>query len=201
MKLKYVGPKEMISIHGISFKSGKDDKYVYIDPAIEIYHAIHHDYEKDKVYTHLIEKKVLTDEEILSEILRLKPNLKTTSNKEITQLELKLDEEIENVNNHKDLTSEEQKIYKNNLIIMKNYRIQRETNKIIYNHLIEIIVDDIIEHKLKNISAPFNERFWHVFQTIQGELSNHHKRSIGSKLDIIYEEPISISLKINSIGK
>ena len=69
-------------------------------------------------------------------------------------MELKLDEEIENVNHFKDLTPDEQKIYKNNLIIMKNYRIQRETNKIIYNHLIEIVVDDIIEHKLKNISAP-----------------------------------------------
>lgn len=84
---------------------------------------------------------------------------------------------------------------------MKKYRLQRETNKIIYNHLIEIIVDDIIIHQLKNISAPFNEKFWHVFQTIQGELSNHHKRSIGSNLDIEHKEPFIISLKINSIGK
>ena len=43
MLYEVITPKEMISIHGISFKSGKDDKYVYINPAIEIYHAIHHD--------------------------------------------------------------------------------------------------------------------------------------------------------------
>lgn len=201
MQLKYVGPKEMISIHGISFKSGKDDKYVYINPAMEIYNAIHHDYEKDTVYTHQIEKRGITDENILNKILKLKPNLKPTCDKEIAQLDIQLDEEIEDVKNHKGLTQEEQKILRNNLIIMKNYRLQRETNKIIYNHLIEIIVDDIIKHKLKNISAPFNEKFWHVFQTIQGELSNHDKRSIGSVLDIKHTEPISISLKINSIGK
>jgi len=200
MKLEYVGPKEMISIHGISFKSGKDDKYVYIAPAMEIYQAIHHDYEKDKVYTHLIDKKLTDEQEILKKILKLKPNLKSTCDREITQLELKLDEEIAHVDNHKELNEEEQKIYRNNLIIMKNYRIQRETNKVIYNHLIEIIVDDIIEHKLKMISAPFNERFWHIFQTIQGELSNHHKRSIGSKLDIRHSTPLAISLRINSIG-
>jgi hypothetical protein len=84
---------------------------------------------------------------------------------------------------------------------MKNYRIQRAFNKTVYTKLIEIIVDDIFIHKLKEINAPFNERFWHIFQTIQGELSNHNHRSIGSKLDILHDDDyLSISLKINSIG-
>lgn len=112
MELKYVGPKEMISVHGISFKSGKDDKYVYINPAIEIYNAIHHDYEKDTVYTHLIEKIRISDDEILNKILKLKPNLKPTCDREITQLEIQLDEEIKEVDGYKGLTKEEQRILK-----------------------------------------------------------------------------------------
>jgi hypothetical protein len=76
MKLKYTGPKELISPHGVSFKRGKDDKYVYIHPAIQIYNAIHHDYEKDKIYTLNIEGKRLNDNELTEKILQLKPELK-----------------------------------------------------------------------------------------------------------------------------
>jgi Tfp pilus assembly pilus retraction ATPase PilT len=39
-------------------------------------------------------------------------------------------------------------------------------------HIIEIIANIIKEHKIKDISSPFNEKFWHVMQTIQGQLSN-----------------------------
>ena len=85
---------------------------------------------------------------------------------------------------------------------MKNYRIQRETNKIIYYELIKIIVDDIFEHKIKVINSVFNERYWHVFQSLEGELSNHNHKSIGSTIDTIHDEnTIRIRLNINSIGK
>ena len=201
MKLKYTGPKEIISANGISFKRGKDDKYVYIYPAMQLYNALNHDYEKDIIYTHNIEGKRLNDEEVLSKILSLNPNLKEEFKKGQIEIENFLDEELEDVGNHKEYTVDEQKIYKNNLNIMREYRTQREINKVAYKILVKAIVDDIFEHKIKEVNAPFNERFWHILQTIQGELSNHNKRSIGSTLDIIHKDIITISLKINSIGK
>lgn len=200
MILKYTGPKEMISAHGISFKSGKDDKYVYIYPAYEIYKALHHDYEKGHVYSHNIEGKRLSDEELLNNILALRPNLEQICRIEVEKVIDLLDDEIEKAKEHKEYNEEEKKVYRNNLIIMKNYRIQREINKLIYNKLIQIVVDDIFEHKIKEINAPFNERYWHIFQTLQGELSHHEHRSIGSKLDILHnEDHLTISLKINQI--
>jgi len=201
MKLEYTGPKEIVSPHGISFKNGKDDKYVYIYPAMQIYDAIHHNYQKGVIYTHNIEGKRLKDDEVLDTIFKLKRDLKDTCEKEISELEIFLDNEILESKEDNKLTEEEKLVYKNNLIIMKKYKLQRETNKIIYNHLIEIIVDNIFEHKLKELNTPFNERFWHILQSIQGELSSHEKRSIGSQLDTLHDENISISLKINSIGK
>lgn len=202
MNLKYTGPKEMISAHGISFKSGKDDKYVYIYPAFQIYKALHHDYEKGHVYSHEIEGKRLSDEELLNEIIKLRPNLQEILEKEIDSLINYLDTEIEKTKEHKEYNDDEKKVFKNNLIIMKNYRIQRETNKIVYYELIKIIVDDIFEHKIKRINSPFSERYWHIFQSLQGELSNHNHRSIASSIDTIHdEEQIRIRLNISSIGK
>jgi hypothetical protein len=203
MKLKYTGPKEMISAHGINFKDGKDDKYVYVYPALQIHDAIHHNYEEGVVYTYNIEGKRLTDDEVLAKILSFRPSFEETLKEKVNEIEHYLDEEIEHASQHKEYNEEEQKVYKNNLVIMKSYRKQREINKIIYNLLIEIIVDDIFEHKLKIINAPFNERYWHILQTIQGELSHHHKRSIGSVLDTVHKDNdlITITLKINSIGK
>ncbi|NVJ53715.1 MAG: hypothetical protein HWD90_08455 [Campylobacteraceae bacterium] len=201
MKLKYTGPKEIISPHGVDFKDGKEDKYVYISYAMQIFYAIHHEYEKDRIYTHTIDKELLEDSHILNKVCSLKPDFEENCRKKISDLEEELDNEIQTVKEHTELVPEELTAYKNNLIIMKDYRLQRETNKVIYQQIIELIVDEIFEHKLKQISAPFNEKFWHVLQTIQGELSHHEKRSIGSTLDTTKTEPIVITLKINSIGK
>lgn len=199
MQLKYVGPKEIISPHGINFKTGKDDKYVYIKTAMQLYSAIHHDYEKDKIYHHNITKTEDSDEVILDKILHLQPKLPIICEKEEKELEAKLDLEIEHVKQLTDLTTEERMVFKNNLIIMKNYRKQRETNKIIYRHVIDIIVEDIITNKLKEINVPFNEKYWHVFQTIEGDLSNHHGKSIASEIITNHDNPITITLKINPI--
>lgn len=201
MKIEYIGPKEVVSAHGINFKSGKDDKYVYIYPAMQIYDAIHHDYEKDKIYTHNIEGKRLNDTELLTKIISLNDSIYANIKQEIFELEKFLDDELNHVQNHNELSNEEKKVYENNLKIMRNYQMQRGTNKAVYRNLVELIVDNIFEHRLKEISTPFNERYWHILQTIQGELSNHNGRSIGSELDLEHNEKITIKLKINSIGK
>lgn len=200
MQLKYVGPKEMISPHGISFKTGKDDKYVYIKSAMQIYNAIAHDYEKDVIYHHNIKELDESDEQVLNRILNLQTNLEHTCQKEVKELEVILDKEIQDAKESNDLNVEERSVYRTNLIMMKNYRLQRETNKIIYRHIIDAIVDVIIKNSIKNINTPFNEKFWHVLQTIEGDLSNHHGKSIGSKLDSNHDDPITMSLTINTIA-
>ena len=201
MILKYTGPKEMISAHGISFKSGKDDKYTYIYPAYQIYKALHHNYEKGHIYSHNIDGRRLNDEELLNTILKLRPNLEEKCNKKIENFINYLDKEIEKTKEHKEYNDEEKKIYRNNLILMKNYRIQRETNKIIYYELIKIIVDDIFKNKIKVINSVFNERYWHVFQSLEGELSNHNHKSIGSTIDTVHnDKTIRIRLNINFVG-
>lgn len=171
MKLEYAGLKPIISEHGITFKDGKEDKYKYLKYAIDILTAINHDYEKKRKYTHNLNEERLSSHDIVDVLLKFHPTLERTMNTEIDSYLLHLDREEENVRNNLQLKELEKDAFINNLKIMREYKIQRAKNKIFYIHCIETIVEIIQKNKIKEIETPFSERFWHILQTIQGNLS------------------------------
>lgn len=173
MKIEYAGLKPVISEHGISFKDGKEDKYIYLSYAIDILTAIDHTYEKKKKYSHQIDHKNLNGDEILDILLKFHSDLEQTINTEINSYMNHLEQEETQVEARTSLSKLEKDTYVNNLKIMRNYKIQRAKNKIFYFHCIETIVETIIKYKIKEIDTPFNERFWHILQTIEGNLSKH----------------------------
>lgn len=173
MKIEYAGLKPVIDEHGISFKDGKEDKYKYLKYAMDILIAIDHPYKDKEKYSHNIPSKRITSDEIL-DILKLHhPDIDETMETEIKNYKKHLDEEELEVNNRKKLSEIEKNAFINNLKIMRNYKIQRAMNKIFYFHCIETIVETIIDNKIKILDTPFNERFWHILQTIQGDLSKN----------------------------
>lgn len=182
MKLEYAGLKPMISEHGISFKDGKEDKFIYLSFAIDILNAIDHTYEMKKKYSHQLNSKILTPDEILTILLKFHPDLEETMNNEIESYLTHLDNEEKDVQNRTHLLKIEKDAYISNLKIMRDYKIQRAKNKIFYFHCIETIVETIIKYKIKELDTPFNERFWHILQTIEGNLANH-KISSTLKMD------------------
>ncbi|MGA1939193.1 hypothetical protein [Arcobacter sp. YIC-310] len=173
MKLEYAGLKPIISEHGISFKDGKEDKFKYLKYAAELLEAFDHEYKRKTNYSHELKEQRLNSDEILNIILKFHPNIENTMNKEIDSYLEHLDEEEKSVQNRASLSELEKQAYINNLKIMRNYKIQRAKNKIFYFHCIETIVELIMQHGIKNIEVPFNERFWHILQTIEGNLSLH----------------------------
>lgn len=186
MQLKYAGPKPMISEHGISFKDGKEDKYVYLIIAIQILTAIDHcDYTGDS-FCYSNNTQRLNEEEMLKVILHYHPNIETTMNKEINDYLVHLDEEIEDVKQHRLLSPIEKEAFVGNLQVMKEYKLQRAKNKIFYMHIIDTIVEVIKTKKIKKIQTPFYERFWHTLQTIQGHLSST-RSTLNSELKILEE--------------
>ncbi len=184
MKLSYAGLKPVINGHGISFKEGKEDKFVYLPFAVDILNAINHDYEQKKVYSHGLNNKEFTADEIIDTIMKFHPDLEETMKKEMDSYNTHLNNEENQVKNRKDLLDIEKDIYIQNLKLMREYKIQRAKNKIFYFHYIETIVEIIIKHKIKEISTPFNMKFWHILQSIEGKLSAHR---IGSNLKVINE--------------
>lgn len=194
MKLKYVGPKPIISEKGISFKDGKEDKYIYLVAAIQILEAIDKDYEKQKSYSYDVHGKNYNEDDMQAKLLSYHPELEKKMEEEISSYEKHLDEELENLNiHHSTLNEAEIEAFRNNLNLMRDYRIQRAKNKIFYMHCIETIVEVIKEDKIKDIETPFYEKFWHVLQTIEGELAEG-RYGIDSNLKIIEGEPLKAKL-------
>mgnify|MGYP000344645681 CR=1 FL=1 len=194
MKIEYAGLKPIISEHGISFKDGKEDKYKYLKYAIDILMAIDHSYESKRAYSHNLNDKRLSPDEILHQLLKFHPNLESIMSKEIESYLVHLDEEGKDVENRKTLNDLEKSAYINNLKIMRDYKIQRAKNKIFYMHCIDTIVEIIIKYKIKEIDTPFSERFWHILQTIQGHLSS---QKISATLKTVNDGSLKAILNIN----
>ena len=187
MKLEYAGLKPVISEHGISFKDGKEDKFIYLSFAIDILNAIDHTYEQKKKYSHQLNTNTLSPNEILDVLLNFHPDLEEVMNKEIDSYTKHLNSEEEAVNNRTILSKIEKEIFIANLKLMRKYKTQRAKNKIFYFHCIETIVEVILKYKIKELDTPFNERFWHILQTIEGNLSTH---KISSNLKMIEENGV-----------
>ena len=187
MKLEYAGLKPVISEHGVSFKDGKEDKFIYLSFAVDMLNAINHTYEQKKKYSHQLNETPLKPNEILDVLLKFHSDLEETMNQEIESYVKHLDSEEEAVRNRINLSEIEKDTFIANLKLMRNYKTQRAKNKIFYFHCIETIVETIIKYKIKEIDIPFNERFWHILQTIEGKLSTH---KINSNLKMIEEDTI-----------
>ena len=140
MKLEYAGLKPVINEHGVSFKDGKEDKFIYLSFAIDILNAIDHTYEQKKKYSHQLNTNTLSPNEILDVLLNFHPDLEEVMNKEIDSYTKHLNSEEEAVNNRTILSKIEKEIFIANLKLMRKYKTQRAKNKIFYFHCIETIV-------------------------------------------------------------
>ena len=166
-KVQYVGPRVEISNQGITYRKAKEDKYVYLMVALKILKSIDNDYEKKQAYIHHFENKAL-EEEVLHTILKC---YESGVEEEGKNYELKMQQEIENIQNVPHLTDIDKEVWIKNIELMKVYRIQRAINKIYYIHCIQDIVHVIKHKKIKEITTPFNKSFFHVLNSIRGALT------------------------------
>ncbi len=182
-KIRYSGPRPMISQYGIEFKEGKEDKYVYLMISIQILKAIDKDFTENKHYSYDLGTKRISDEDILNTMLRYEPSLTDSVEAEALTYEKKLNQEMEDIKNQKALSEIEKDVWIKNLEIMKDYRVQRAINKIFYIHSIYEIVEVIKREKIKEIDTPFYEKYWHVLKSIEGTI-NSQKGSLRANIAV-----------------
>lgn len=183
MKIKYAGPRAVISQHGIEFKDGKEDKYVYLIIGIQILQAIDKDYGENKSYSYDLHTKRVEDEEMLSIMTKYEPKLEDEIMREIKDYEEHITQDIQSVKNNKIISDIEKDVWIRNIELMREYRVQRAINKIYYMHCINNIKNIIMRENIKVIDTPFYEKYWHVLQTIQGSLEEG-RRSLKTVLQV-----------------
>jgi hypothetical protein len=172
-KIKYAGPRPIISQHGISYKDGKEDKYIYIQAALEILLDIDHNYSEQKVYSNYISMKPLNEKDIHNQLIKYDSLLEEEVQQEEKEYESKIEKEIQFVKSSAILTQLEKDTWIENIKLMKDYRIQRAINKIYYFHCINDIVNIILKQRIKEINTPFTEIFLHILHSIQGAVENN----------------------------
>jgi hypothetical protein len=184
MTIKYAGPRPTISHHGIEFKEGKEDKYVYLMIGIQILQAIDKDYGEKDSYSYDLNTQRVSDDIMINIVELHEPHIQEEIEQEISNYKEKIDREIDNVLDNKVLKKVEKDVWINNINIMKTYRIQRAVNKIYYMHCITNIKDVIKREGIKEIDTPFFEKYWHVLQTLQGALEEG-RYSVKTDLKVI----------------
>ena len=194
MTVKYVGPKPIISHRAIDFDTNKEDKYVYINIALQILHALEIDDISDKKHIFNTKTERLSDKQMTEQLKKYCKNFSQRTKDMVAKITKKLDNELEHIKNNTILNDEEKEVFINNHNLMRDYQIQRAVNKDIYYCIIERLAVLVKKDHLDYIVAPMFQKFAHVFHSIQGMLEKN-KTPIDTDLEI-YEEHGELLVKL-----
>lgn len=170
MKLKYVGPKPIISHTGIQFDNNKDDKYSYLNIAIQLVKALDHPYIDNRVYNYNVESKRLSDRELEDEVRRICPNVESLLEKQNHNIEDEIEHNLKRAHENKILSEADKETLQNNIKIMYDYMIQRSINKSVYYCVINALAEILKKDHIDYLVVPMFQNFNHVFHSIQGAL-------------------------------
>jgi hypothetical protein len=187
MQLHYVGPKPIISHTGVEFDTNKEDKYVYISIAVEFIKALSHEYIEDRLYTYDFNKKIESEDELMSELQKICPNFKEQLEKEKKLAENELETHISKVKDSLTLKSEEKEVYVKNLNLMYEYIVQRSVNKSTYYCVLEKLAELVKKDHIDHIVVPMQTLLMHVLHSIQGVL-REQKFPIDTKMELFKKD-------------
>lgn len=195
MTIKYAGPKALISYTGVCFDTNKEDKYVYLDIALQLIEALDHQYLENKTYTHLLEKH-LSNSEMITILKQRCSNFADLVNTADHETEDLLDEDMQRAHENRVLGEEEKEVLEKNIAIMHDYMIQRSINKRVYYCVINILADIAAKDHIEKITLPMQQNYVHVLHSLQGTLMKE-KRPIDSELTIHEKDSkLYVTLKV-----
>jgi hypothetical protein len=194
MQIKYVGPKPLIYKTGISFDSEYDDRYTYLNIAVQLLKALDHDYFENNTYQYAVDSHRLKDSDILSGLQEYCGDLETVVQESVEAEQSLIKEEIQRAKENKTLTEVEREALIKNISIMENYRLQYATNERLYNCAVERIAEHVKKDHIDYVIVPMFQRFAAVLHSVQDILARQ-KFPIDTKMDI-YEEDGKLMAKM-----
>ena len=199
MTLKYVGPKVLISETGIEFDTNKEDKYVYLNIALQFLNALNHEYIEDRVYTYNADTARLKDSELYSLAKRYCDAIDTTIAKAERRATSYVEELLTRAKENRIIQPIEREVLTKNISMMRSYIIQRSVNKAVYYCVIRTLAERLKDDHIDYIITPFFQKFAHVMHSVQGVLITQ-KFPINSNIEI-YEEKGNLMLKLDVINQ
>ncbi len=199
MKLKFVGPKVIISHTGIDFDTNKEDKFVYLGIAMELLMALDHHYIPEKTYTYSPDSKRLSNDEIWNKLTHYCDELQKRTDDAQKHATAYVDEKITSAKESHTLNSEEKEVLVKNLLLIKDYIIQRAINKSLYYCALDALTKVIKRGHIDYVVAPMFQKFAHVFHSIEGVLKKG-RFPIDTKIEM-YEEEGKLLVKLDIIHR
>ncbi len=198
MQLKYVGPKPLISYSGIEFDTNKEDKYVYLNIALQFLRGLDHDYFENKTYHYEIATDRLSNDEMLNILKLYCKNVESLVEKQNHDIQEEIFHNIQRASENEVLSEENKEILKENLKIMHEYMVQRSINKAVYYCVIDSLADLLKKDHIDYIIVPMYQKFIHVLHSIQGSLLKQ-KVPIDTQIDI-YQEDDKLLAKLKVVN-
>ncbi len=198
MELKYVGPKPIISHTGIEFDNNKEDKYAYLNIAVQLLKALSHDYFDDRTYVYHAETTRINEIDLISELKKFCPDINLIMEKESQNIEDEIFHNLQRAHDNSVLNEENIEILENNIKIMHDYLVQRSINKRVYYCAIDALANLLKKDHIDHIIVPMFQTFTHVLHSVQGSLLKQ-KFPIDTKLDI-YQENGELVAKLQVIN-
>lgn len=170
MGIKYVGPKPIISHTGIEFDNNKEDKFVYLNIAVQLIKAIDHEYIEDRKYTYDTNSARLSNDELMDELKQYCPKLNSIVERRNAIIEEDIEHDIQRARENTFLNEENKKILENNIELMHDYLVQRSINKDVYYCVVDNLAQMLKKDNIDYIVAPMFQNFLHVFHSVQGSM-------------------------------
>ena len=198
MQIKYVGPKPLISKTGISFDSEYDDRYTYLNIAVQLLYALDQDYFEDKVYQYSLESRRLRDDDIVEGLSKYCGDLDAIVETAVQHEQAVIDDELKRARDNKLISELEKEALIKNIKMMQSYRLQYATNDALYQCAVERLATHVKQDHIDYVIVPMFQRFAAVLHSIQDELT-HQKFPIDTKMDI-YEDNGSLMARMQVIN-
>lgn len=194
MQIKYVGPKPIISKTGISFDSQYDDRYTYLNIAVQLLKALDHEYFEDKTYKYAVDSGRLKDSDIVDGLKEYCGNLDHAVEEGIKAEQKLIDDELKQAKENKSISELEREALIKNIRMMESYRLQYATNEKLYNCAVQRLATYVKQDHIDYVIVPMFQRFAAVLHSVQDELANQ-KFPIDTRMDI-YEEDGKLMAKM-----
>jgi hypothetical protein len=184
MKLKYVGPHVTIDRNGMTFDHDKEDKYVYLNAAIQLMKALSPDnlnlvektfrYEApvDQSFRFDVNETSIPPSELEMMAKNSCPLFDDIVDHAIKHAELYLENATERAKHNKIISDIGREAMLKNIGLMRDYIIQRSINNDVYECIVEQLAEMVKDEHIDYIVVPLWKRFALVLRQVEKVLIN-----------------------------